>query len=146
MLKVQEVGGYWLDAKGIDHFEETYNGYFMGYWAIKDDNGNWSETPVDIFYVKDPDKEAGHSHYFGIFFRGNVCMICSGVSAFSEPLAGMVDGDEVKISRYRHNFVPSETQEGYSIDGGRDYTKINGNPEIRTVIVEANEFIITGAG
>jgi hypothetical protein len=141
-----KVGKPWsLSSAGLAEMEELHNGTFMGAWAIKRDNGVWTESPVDIFYVKEPDTEAGHSNYFGIFFRGDDAYICNGATAFSEPMAGMVDGDEVKVSRYRHDCVWNSDQTA-SIDGGRDYTKCTGGIDFRTVIVEGDQFIVTGAG
>ena len=144
-LHVKVGEPYTLNEEGVEEISEIYNGTFMGAWAVKDDNGKWSEEPVDIFYVRDPDLEAGHSNYFGIFFKEEDCYICNGATAFSEPMAGMVDGDEVKVSRYRHDCVYSE-DENFFIDGGRDCTRLGGNPEVRTVIVDADQFIVTGAG
>lgn len=144
-LKVRIGEPYNLNEEGLEEITEIYGGTFMGSWAIKDDNGSWSEEPLDIFYVKDPDLEAGHSNYFGIFFKEEECYICNGATAFCEPMAGMVDGNEVKVSRYRHDRVDSEDGQSF-IDGGRDYTRLGGNPDIRTVIVEADQFIVTGAG
>ena len=144
-LEVKVGDSYWLNDAGIENIKERYDATYMGSWCVKQNSGEWSDMPIEIFYVSDPDVEAGHTNYFGIFFREDDCFICDGSTAFSEPMAGMVDGDEVKVSRYRKHFIWNR-DETASIDGGRDYTKTNGDPEIRTVIVEGDQFIITGAG
>ena len=142
MLHVKIGKPYWLSKEGLEYFEGAYKATFIGCWAIKQTSGNWSEAPADIFYVANPDKK--YTNYFGIFFNNKKqTLICNGLSAFAEPLAGILDGDEVKISRYQRDII--EGTNG-TIEGGRDYIRITGDPVVRTVIVEADKFIITGTG
>ncbi|NBX51922.1 hypothetical protein EBT25_18785, partial [bacterium] len=108
-------------------------------WCTKSPAGYWHESPVDVFYVANPDRSKGHSNYFGMFVneRGNV-MICNAESAFSEPITGVLcDDGEVLVSRYRHDFV---TKGEISVDGGRDYTKTSGNVTYINVTVVDGEF------
>lgn len=120
------VNGYWFNAEEIKVIEEKKNAKYLGYFCTKRPSGNWNEIPCDIFYVENPDKEKGHSNYFGLFFNLNdELMITNGESAFSEDIIGLqFDDGCIIISRYRHNYVDYM---GVSIDGGRDYIKIGGD-------------------
>lgn len=111
----------------LNIIEEKYKAKYMGYWAVKRKNSNWSEMPVDVFYQPNPDLSKGHSYYFGIFTvpGQDGVLITDAASAFSEPITGLLTEDgEVLVSRYRHDCV----QKGpYMIDGGRDYLRTSGN-------------------
>lgn len=131
--------GYWFSGAQIPKIEEHYNAKYLGYWAIKDQMDNWSEEPVDVFYVDNPDKSKGHSNYFGLFQnKKKSVMICNAESAFSEPITGLLTEDgEVLVSRYRHDMhSKGEGVNEKFIDGGRDYVRIGGNDLGNTVLVE----------
>lgn len=106
----------------IRAISRQYNAKYLGSWTIKNSMGNWSERPVEVFYVTDPDRSKGHSNYFGIFTRANDIVICNAESAFSEPITGILEDDLVYVSRYRHDYVA--TPKGSIIDGGRDYLRV----------------------
>lgn len=129
----------------IDRVCHKYNAKYMGYWCTKDQRGGWNDSPVDVFYVADPDRSKGHSNYFGMFTRWNELFICNAESAFSETMDGIVNKDgEVIISRYRHDYRAGDICD---IDGGRDYTKLTGdikNVERVFVTVDGPNFIING--
>lgn len=142
MMKFVDKGkGYYLDDNGIAKVETAHNAIFMGYWAIQDRSGNWSETPVDVFYQPDPDVQKGHSHYFGIYrsYSANTWMICNAETAFCDPLYGVCcDTGEVIISRFRHDYV---TRGNYMVDGGRDYLRSSQHPAV-IVKVEGSNFVV----
>lgn len=128
--------------------EEMYNAEYLGYFAIKDKHGNWTESPVEIFYVKDPDYALGHTNYFALYYRNaldtnNGVYISKGDSAFSDIINCIVCNDVVTFSRYRHDF--RETNVGF-IDGGRDYIRVGGNPipKLYNMTVSDGEFYIDG--
>lgn len=127
-----KVGPQQLTLEGVAKVEQKYNAKFMGPFCIKDSRGNWTEIAVDVFYQPNPDTSKGHSEYFGIYTHpihpiDEAVYICNAISAFSEPLTGIVaNSGEVVVSRWRHDYRSSYDQ-SVSIDGGRDYVKITGN-------------------
>lgn len=138
---------YWFTEEGIKKVEKLRNATYMGPWCVKTKN-DWSETPVEVFYQENPNVEAGHSHYFGIFRKitlGTVSddvYITNAESAFSVPITGILDNDEVVVSRYCHDFV--DTSSGF-IDGGRDYVRFGSSsdgsmPTRVKVTVDGSEF------
>ena len=141
--------GYWLGEKNIAKIEQLKNAKYMGYFCTKNPKGDWNEQPVDVFYVENTITALGHSNYFGIFYKqvtGNInqtVYITNALSCFDEPITGLQFEDgTIIISRYRHNFVEYQ---GVAIDGGRDYTKINGDmSKVKEVLITVNngEFII----
>lgn len=132
--------GYFFDEEGIAKIEKMYGGKYMGPWSIKTKNGNWGETPVDVFYQPNPDTSKGHSHYFGMFRRGEEVYITNAESAFSEKITGVVCADgEVLVSRYRHDFVQKKCK---MVDGGRDYIRSYGGPFV-DVTVNGSEFVLS---
>jgi len=124
--------------KGIKTIEERYNAKYVGHWCTKRPDGTWHETPVDVFYVENPDRSKGHSNYFGMFVNEREqAMITNAESAFSEPITGMLCEDgEVLVSRYRHDY---QTKGDVMVDGGRDYLRYSGGRYIR-VTTENGEF------
>lgn len=132
--------GYHFTEAQIKTIEELHGAKYMGYWCTKRlDGKSWNERPVDVFYQTNPDIEAGHSHYFGIFLQNDSIYITDAQSCFSEPIIGSVcENGEVIVSRYRHDYVEKK---GAMIDGGRDYTRTNRCPTA-TVTVVGGEFIV----
>jgi hypothetical protein len=122
--------------------EKRYGGTYIGDFCLKTTNNGWSEQPAAIFYQPNPNLSLGHTHYYGIFVRfislhsdEGELYITSGDSAFSENIAGMIaDDGEVIYSCYRHDYHTS-TDKSVSIDGGRDYTRIVGNPNRMCTLV-----------
>lgn len=132
--------GYWLKEASIKKTEELYNAKYMGYWCTKrNDNESWNDLPVDVFYVENPDRDKGHTNYFGLFVQNEALWITNAASAFSETMSGIeTDDGEVIVSRYRHDYVEKDK---YMIDGGRDYLRTSGGPFVR-IRVEGPEFVI----
>ena len=136
--------GYHFNANGIRKISEMYGGKYLGYWAIKDKNGNWSEMPVDVFYQPNPDRSKGHTNYFGMYRNFNdQVMITNAESAFSQPITGVVTDDgEVIVSRYRHDYV---TKDNRMIDGGRDYVRSSTIGPFVTITIKDDEFVFGDA-
>jgi hypothetical protein len=133
--------GYHLTKSGITRAEAHYGAKYMGYWVTKKPDGQWNETPVDVFYQPNPDLSKGHSHYFGLFLnkRDGRPYITDAKFAFSETIVGILtDNGEVIVSRYRHDFVQKG---GHFIDGGRDYTRSSGGKFVN-VTVKDGEFVL----
>ena len=140
--------GYWLGEVNIAKIEKLKNAKYMGYFCTKRPSGGWNESPVDVFYVENPNTNIGHSNYFGMFYQGppgvnKSLYITNALSCFDDPITGLkFDDGTIIISRYRHDFV--EYQD-VAIDGGRDYTKINGDTsKVKqvSITVQDGEFVI----
>lgn len=132
--------GYHFNANGISKIEDKYGAKYLGFWCTKSLDGNWNETPVDVFHQPNPDTSKGHSEYFGMFRRGDRVWITNAESAFSEPMTGVIcDDGKVLISRYRHDY---RTKGDRMIDGGRDYTRRSLHPTATVTVVDGN-FVIT---
>ena len=67
--------GYHLSKSLIKTVEKAYKAKYMGYWCTKNPKGGWNEQPIDVFYVRNPDKSKGHSNYFGMY--QDIVMIAS---------------------------------------------------------------------
>lgn len=129
---------YWFTPKGIEKIAEKYDAKYMGCWCIKRHSGEWTETPVDVFYVENPDVEAGHTNYFGMHVHLGEVYITEASSAFSADIIGVLHENEVLVSRFRHDYAEKG---GCGIDGGRDYTKVIGPATMVKVKVNGPEFI-----
>jgi len=140
MYKIKIPKSYWgFDVSKVKALYGEDISY-MGFFALKDKNGNWSDVPVDVFYQPNPKTELGHSNYFGLFFREGLPYITNAKSAFDSPMNAAIGADKyLYISTYRHNIV--EFPGGF-IDGGRDYTRLGGVtiPETIPIVVKGNSF------
>lgn len=131
--------GYHFDSNGIAKIVKKYDAKYMGYWCTKSPSGGWNDSPVDVFYVENPDRSKGHTNYFGMFIQNENVFITNAESAFSEPIIGILTDDgEVIVSRYRHDYV---SKGKYMIDGGRDYARSHGGQFI-TVNVKDGEYVL----
>lgn len=129
---------YWFKPEGVKKIEEMKDATYMGHWCIKQHFGGWAESPVDVFYVANPDTSKGHTNYFGMFYRDERLYITEASSAFSEPITGVLASDgEVIVSRYRHDF---QQRKGVMIDGGRDYIRSSWPVQQVGVIVDEDQF------
>lgn len=130
---------YWFQAEQIRVLEKHHQARYLGFWCVKQRDGTWSDTPVDVFYQPDPDLDIGHAHYFGVFLYENEPMIINADSAFSEPMTGvLLNTGEVLISRFRHDL---QSRQGIGIDGGRDYVKVSAGAVQVDVQVSHGEFL-----
>jgi hypothetical protein len=114
--------------------EKRYGGTYIGDFCLYTTNNGWSEVPAAVFYQPNPNRELGHTNYFGMFVRNintfigeGELYITKGDSAFKDDIAGVIADGEIIYSCYRHDYHTS-TDKSVSIDGGRDYTRFRGNP------------------
>lgn len=136
------LNGFHYGPDGIAEIESNYNAKYMGYWCTKNPKNGWNESPVDVFYVAEPDRSRGHTNYFGMFVHDDTSYITDASSAFSEPITGILTNDgEVIVSRFRHDYI---MKDGYMIDGGRDYLKSSSNSlqTFVSVSIEHGEFVL----
>lgn len=109
----------------VGEVEKKHGAKYVGQFCVKVKGGRWSDEMIPIFYVETPEKPE-YSNYFGLFVRNGKAYITDGVSAFSEPIVGIVGSTgAVVYSRCRHDFRSLPNDEG-SIDGGRDYLRVLG--------------------
>jgi len=118
-LALAHKAPYNFTLDGVEKIEKLYNAKYMGYWCTQRKDGNWDEVPTDVFYVENPDITKGHTNYFGLTIQNGTVLICNAESCFNEDIVGLVENNEVYVSRYRHDQVI--TPLGMMIDGGRDY-------------------------
>ncbi len=106
----------------IDVVENKYNAKFVGQFCLKTKDGQWANSPADVYWQATPPVE-GYSNYFALIIQHGSVYITSGASAV-EPLisAAVATDGEIIYSRYRHDYRTSADKSVF-IDGGRDYTK-----------------------
>ena len=106
----------------IEKVESKYNAKFVGQFCLKAVGGGWANSPVDVYYVQNPDTSLGHSHYFGLFSRDGTVYITRGDSGVEPEITAAIAHDgEIIYSRYRHDCRVSKDQSVF-IDGGPEYT------------------------
>lgn len=112
----------------IKLIEDKYNAKYVFESCLKDKEGNFINSPVAVFYTEEPHPEG--SNYFGIYtdYMGTV-YITNAITATEGEYVGMIVGEEVHYSHYRHDY---RQVNGKAIDGGRDYTRLVGE-DIKTV-------------
>ena len=143
-LTITDFGNTSLQPINVEVIEEKYNAVYIGDFCLKTTDGGWSEFPIAIFYQPNPDIEAGHTNYFGIFVNEHhQIIITNGESAFSEPINGLItDNGTVIYSRYRHDYVTSKNGELF-IDGGRDYCRFGGShSRLVKLLIDKDKLII----
>ena len=129
-----ELSKLWEGIIDVAKVEKRYNVKFVCETPIKD-RGVWRDFPSLIFYGE---KHPQGSNYMALSLvpRGLEewdLVITDGISATEEDFTGILDGDEVIYSRYRHDYRVGKT--GVMIDGGRDYLRSsNGNIVIMRII------------
>ena len=134
-----DLSAFWkgyIDPKKV---EKAYNVKFVCETPIKLKNG-WYDSPSLIFYSEEPHPQGSNYMALSVFPTGmegeGQLTITDGISATEGDFVGMVDGDEVIYSRYRHDYRVGKT--GVFIDGGRDYTRSSGGQVVKMKIIEGN--------
>ena len=132
--------GFYFKSKSLRIIEEKYGAKYMGYWCTKRlDGKSWNERPVDVFYQPNPDTSKGHTNYFGMFVQEDTVWITNAITAFEEPITGVICEDgEVIVSRYRHDYV---TKGDRMVDGGRDYVRSSLHPMAKIEVVDG-QFVV----
>ena len=120
-LRMESFLGY----DTVSQFESVYNAKYICDTTIKGTNG-WINQPFALFYAEVAHPEG--SNWFVAYFNDfSELMITNGISAV-EPdniIIGLKQSHSILYSVYRHDKVNGEN--GTFIDGGRDYTRINGS-------------------
>lgn len=136
-----DLSPFWKGYVSIPKVEKKYNVKFVCETPIKDKFG-WRETPSLIFYGE---KHPQGSNYMAIsvvtgYDDKTDMVITDGISATEDVIIGILDGDEVIYSRYRHDYREGKT--GVIIDGGRDYTRSSGGHMVKMKINEGKLEVI----
>ena len=103
--------------------EKKYNVKFVCETPIRYKN-SWRDYSSLIFYGE---KHPQGSNYMALSVTFDIdgnfddIVITDGISATEGSFEGLIDGDEVYYSRFRHDY--RVTPSGMFIDGGRDYTR-----------------------
>lgn len=123
----------------IAKVEEKYNAKFVGQFCLKTRDGQWANSPADVYWQATP-PVAGYSNYFGLIIQGGDLYITSGAAGVEPIITGVVaDDGEIIYSRYRHDYRTSKDGSVF-IDGGRDYTKGGTHGRYINIKVRNGEF------
>ena len=132
-LELSDLWKGYIDPKKV---EKKYNVKFVCETPIKLKSG-WYETSSLIFYSEEPHPRGSNYMALSVFPTGmegeGQLSITDGISATKGHITGIVDGDEVIYSRYRHDYRVGKT--GVWIDGGRDYVRSSGGEMVIMEII-----------
>ena len=136
-----DLSDFWQGYIDIAKVEKKYKCKFICETPIKH-RGVWRDQPSLIFYGE---KHPQGSNYMAISVvmehDGKVDMVITdGISATECDIVGIIDGDEVIYSRYRHDYREGKT--GVIIDGGRDYTRSSSGQMVKMKIIEGKLEVI----
>ena len=131
-MKINTASSF-IKEDGIKKIEELRNAKYVFESTVKSKDGGWVNQPMAIFYTEKKHPEG--SNYFALYMQHGVPYITDGITATEPEYTGVVNGDEVVYSRYRHDY---RNAGNYAIDGGREYTRIMGsNPKtVKFKVVE----------
>lgn len=113
----------------IKEVENLYNCKYVGEFSLPAKEGGWVNMPVAIFYQDEAHPQG--SNWMAVFMRydhysdKNKLYVADGKPAVDVEWDGILtpEGDII-YSAYRHDMQLDSTGR-YSIDGGREYTKIS---------------------
>lgn len=130
-----DLSPLWKGLIEPEKVEKKYNVKFVCETPIRYKEC-WRDESSLIFYSEE--KHPQGSNYMAISIRseyeGFDLVITDGISATEETIAGILDGDEVIYSRYRHDYRVGKT--GVMIDGGRDYLRSSNGKIVILKIVD----------
>ena len=120
-----DLSHIWHEIIDPAKVEKKYNVKFVCETPIKLKNA-WRDYSSLIFYGE---KHPEGSNYMALSFtydgEGKFCdlVVSDGISVTDCDIVGIVDGDQIIYSRYRHDY--RFAKDGSFIDGGRDYIRSN---------------------
>lgn len=119
-----DLSDSWKGIIDIEKAEKHFNAKFICETPLKFATGVWRDYSSLIFYNEEKHPQGSNylalSYMFGPDNKPDL-IVSDGISATEDEIVGLVDGDEVIYSRYRHDCRFGKT--GVMIDGGRDYTR-----------------------
>lgn len=143
-----DLSNIWKNRVNINQIEEHYNCKFVCETPIKDNRGSWRDTSSLIFYSEVPHPQGSNYMALSISYHYNeskdhmedTLVVSNGISATQNNIVGVIDGDEVIYSRYRHDYRSGKTN--VFVDGGRDYIRTSSNCVVELKINEGNLEVI----
>ena len=134
-----------FSADQIKLIEEKYNARYVCETCFKSINGEWINQPFTIFWQDKPHPRG--SNYFALYFKQSrpnddmTLMITDGKPVEEQTIAGYKCEDGTIIySRYRHDYRSHFGNE--FIDGGRDYTRYNGERQNLVTLKVINGYLV----
>ena len=133
-----ELSDLWKGFIEPEKVEKKYNVKFVCEAPLKY-RGGWRDQSSLIFYGE---KHPQGSNYMALSVKYDVdgkfqdLVITDGISATEEDITGILDGDEIIYSRYRHDYRVGKT--GIMIDGGRDYLRSSNGHLVILRIIDGN--------
>lgn len=125
----------------ITYYENYYKAKYLGDFSIKDNNGEWTNLPVSVFFCEFPLKP-NHKQYFGLLPNLKGISICDATSILSEPITGVIaDNNQVIFSGYTHDYATSDDGSVF-IDGGRSYTRTNNIDRMCKIKIEHGNLMV----
>lgn len=121
--------------------EEHYGATYIGCYDLPDREG-----PFDVFYQPNPNVEAGHTHYFGLWRNPltDEIYITNAASILAARFAAIQINGRFLVSRYRHDY---RTEGPAMIDGGLAYVRCNPNfPPTHTMRIEIDREVFEPIG
>lgn len=119
-----------LKTKVLEHHP---NAAFVAEIALLTKGKGWTANPGQVFYDPKPPKKE-YAHFFAYYFYPlSKKLVVNGQPHFDPVVDALYEptdfGAYLVWSRYAHDFVQSPVSDN-AIDGGRDYCRILGNPEL----------------
>ena len=129
-----ELSNIWNNIILISKVEKKYNAKFVCETQIRGKNKNWRTESSLIFYNTEPHPQGSNYMALSVFYDYEEkpdLVVSNGISATEHEIVGIIDGEEIIYSRYRHDYRVGKT--GVMIDGGRDY--------VRSSVSGPNQFV-----
>lgn len=120
------IHGNWLSKVAIEEIEENHNAKFICYTPLNTRDGSYINQPCAIFYAEEAHPNG--SNWFALFHDYmNRLVIANAIEVENRIITGLMRGNDVIYSTHRHDMVCFSEQGSPCIDGGMDYTKVNGS-------------------
>lgn len=125
----------------IPEAEKHLNAKYLNELSVKNEDGEWSDFGVSMFYSENPDTDKGHKHYPFLYFNPSDEQMY--VGAFDEiddetryvSAVHCEDCDELIYSVFRHDYVACSCEKHF-IDGGRNYIRTSSPNVLKFDVIE----------
>ncbi len=129
-----------LKPEGIAKVEELRKCKYVYETCLRGKSGVWCNFPAAIFYSEEAHPQG--SNYMALYEDDGYFYVADGLPSVKEDFTGLLVGDEVIYSRYRHDY--RMMGEAF-IDGGRDYTRYEGGKPVTLRVVKDKLEVVDGA-
>lgn len=124
-LKTIKIKPRFFSNKLIENIEKKKGVRFVFESSVKHEDG-WLNQPAAIFYSEEK-HPISNSNYMGVVFKKDKLYLVNGQSAVDGQFIVMEYRGEFFNSVFCHDYLCFD---GEGIDGGREYTRIIGNPKL----------------